>query len=252
MTRSLLTYINLDDMGIHPDPSAGRAEFVQLWDSLTAQERAAVRWALESESFDDFAERFTSATGIQSRTSAKHRLTRPVLKAYYYGSLERLPTETAKMLLVERVLSQGPGTELTAAQADRILTTDKKHLQQLASRLDTDGDGKRAILREIIAYGMQAKLVEAAALDEEGEQVSAAVYGLADPKVAQAAVQELNKMDHEYGDNDKATSSVESQAERIKRLSQAVEKRRGHAERALKAKRPQVPPPPALDMRMDR
>lgn len=94
----------------------------------------------------------------------------------------------------------------------------------MADELSVDGDGKRNILRTLIAYGMQAKISEAAVLDEHGKQVTPPIVALCDPKIAASALQELNRMDHEYGEDDKATSSIEGQAQRVRRLQLAVQK----------------------------
>jgi len=115
--------------------------------------------------------------------------------------------------------------EIHRNEISQIIKTDKDHLIELSEKLKIDGNGKRDILRQLVAYGMQTKLHEEAVLDHATGLVSKpAVYTLADPRMALLSVQELNKMDHEYNDDESSTSSTESQAERIRRLRETAPK----------------------------
>lgn len=147
-----------------------------------------------------------------------------VARVVYLGKMLKLCTDEARTLFAEAVLSRSVTQQKQLKQLNDIILHDAGHLQRLADQLQVDGDGKREILKNVIAFGMQTKLIETEMRDLLGNVKSPAVYSLADPKMALQAVQELNRMDHEYGDDDKATSSIEQQHERIARLKGEMER----------------------------
>ena len=146
----------------------------------------------------------------------------PVMRAFYYGVVAKLPSEDARIMLVKKVIGATTLKSMTASQVEALVLTDREHLEELAEQLTVDGDGKRNSLRLLMAYGLQDKQSEPATLDAKGNQLTPPIIALCDPKIAYNALQELNRMDHEYGEDDKATSSIEGQANRIRRLRQQV------------------------------
>jgi len=218
-TRPIIDYIDMDELGIDRSHMPTMQDFNSQWAGLDIADKSTVKALLTSTTFKDFFK----ATGTTSHNASLAMMTRPAMIAFYFGVVCRQETDSARAVLIRQIMEKTSLAAITHKHIEELVMSDKGHLQQLADRLRVDGDGKRGILKELVAYGMQSKKMEAAQLDEHGEVIAPAVYGLADPKVAFGAVQELNKMDHEYGENDKATSSIESQAARVRRLASQMD-----------------------------
>ena len=222
--KSLISYIDLDALGEDPSHVPTAEDFKTAWHGLSSQGKNTLKAMLRSEKFCDFR---VKTLGEKSKdTFAALRLMNEdgVLKAYYYGIIAQQPSEAAKNFLLKKVIAATTLASMTQSHVNAIVMSDRDHLKDIADKLRTDGDGKRELLRDIIAYGMQVKVVESAMLDSAGVQTAPPIYALADPKMAYSSIQELNRMDHEYGEDDKATSSIESQAARIKRLADQMDK----------------------------
>jgi len=219
---------SLIDMDLIPDATLNdlgdQERFDYYFDLASDREREFIKAAL----------RCTYVKDIPLSLPPKMRMTKHQMQQYadeshvgnalYQGMLLRLETKRAKQTLVQALFSETSRRRQRMEDVATLLMTDKEHLQEMAAGLNVSGDGKRAILKEIIAYGMQARKIEDAHVNEHGQIVVPAVFSLADPKLAQSAVQELNRMDNEYGNEDRATSSVESQAERVARLREMESK----------------------------
>ncbi len=218
-SKPLTGYIDLDVLGEDPSHIPTKEDFVAAWGELDALGKQTVSALLRGETFRDYM-REIKKVGITATGPAKARMNpKPVMRAFYYGLVAKMSSHEAKVKLIKNVITPTTMMEVTQRQIESLVMTDEGHLTEMAAKLRVDGDGKRAILQRLVAYGMQTKQMEAPIVDEAGEVLAKAVYGLADPKVAYSAVQELNRMDHEYGEDDKATSSIEGQAERIRRLA---------------------------------
>lgn len=222
-SKALIGYIDLDYLGESHGHIPTLDDFKEAWGELTAVGKQTVTAMLKGETFRGYMAELKQY-GIHTTGNARQRMgSRTVLRAFYYGLIAKLSTDEAKLKMVKKVIASTSLAEVTRQQVETMVMTDKDHLNELAEQLRVDGDGKREILRELIAYGMQAKQVEAAII-QNGKTTTPAIFGLADPKVAYSAVQELNRMDHEYGEDDKATSSIEGQAARVRRLANKMNK----------------------------
>lgn len=240
VSKPLISYVDLDELGIDPGHIPDKGDFVAAYNELNAVQKETVRAMLQAETFQKVL-RMLKQYGVEHTAQAKQRMDqKPVKRAFYYGTVAKMTSYDARVKLVKDVFAQTSIKVISTQQVEALVRTDKGHLENLAEELSVDGDGKRGILRTLIAYGMQSKQSEAETLDEKGNVVAPAIIALCDPKIAYSALQELNRMDHEYGEDDKATSSIESQAARIKRLqatvikAAAVEaKRRGSVVKAI-------------------
>jgi hypothetical protein len=233
VSRPMTSYINLDKLQVAATYLPTVDDFKRQWLTLDEVDKVTTGNALRSQTYKDFA-KFQRGEGDMSTSACKAKLVRPgVLLAYYYGVMAKMSSDTVRRKFIKDVLISTSKVGATTQQMEQLVLTDRGHLQELAKGLRTDGDGKREILRTLIAYGMQTKQVEPESLTASGKPIPA-VYGLADPKVAHTAVIELNKMDHEYGETDKSASSIESQAERVKRLSNMVKSSGTREDRRMK------------------
>ena len=214
--RKIESFLDIERAGLDETYCPKKEEYTKQWHQLNVDQKKFVAAAIPSRTVGDI----TTATGIPvkdvSETLAKDAT---IIKIIVAARLLSLPSDTAKELFLETLITTENSRELAFEQINKVVRSDKQHLQELASKLNVSGDGKREILKELAAYGMQVKKVESAIIDPAtGIMLSPAVYSLADPRMAFNSVQELNRMDHEYGSDDKATSSVEGQADRIRRL----------------------------------
>lgn len=207
----------LDSVIVDADPERIPTvdDFSAAWKLLNDKQKRVVKVSLKFNLYTDAAEALdVRALAITATLKSKKAMT-----AYYYGCVIKLPSDVAKKIFIQSLVTKTQGRTLYMESIDDIVKTDKNHLEELSNQLNLDGDGKRDVLKKIVAYGMQVKQLESAIVDgETGEELSPAIFNVADAKLAITAVQELNRMDHEYGDDTKATSSIESQAERIRRL----------------------------------
>ena len=192
-------------------------EFMVVWKRLTKPQREVVAAGIQCETVADWVEK---VPGLTYTKIYKFLDTgKMVMRAMVIGRMMSMPSDIAKATYLEILLKNERSRRHHRNEIAQIITTDRQHLQELAKGIMTDGDGKRQILKELIAYGMQTKQHQAAKVsDATGEILEPAVYTLADPRIALISLQEMNKMDHEYAEAKTSTSSIESQAERIKRL----------------------------------
>ncbi|MCP4145385.1 MAG: hypothetical protein GY752_08895 [bacterium] len=197
-------------------------DFTTIWDEMSYEQRNVVSAALSAKSFGELLD----STAKPPPYLAKKLKTEPkVGRAILIGRMCALPSDTARAMFIEGFIGAQQARKYFYDEVQKIIKTDKDHLKELAEKLAIDGDGKRGILKEIVAYGMQVKKVEDPVICPDTHvEITPMVIALADPRMAFNALQELNRMDHEYGQDDKATSSIESQAERIKRLKGAMNK----------------------------
>lgn len=202
-----------------------KGDFVKVWEELSEDQRYVVAACVSSRNFGEVLD----AT-CKNPAYISHKLKREkkVGRAFMMSRMCALDTDTAKALFLEGFIGASQSRKYYFDEVVKIIKTDRDHLKELSAKLTTDGDGKREILREIIAYGMQVKELEAAIIDVDTcIEISPAIFGLADARMAFNALQEINRMDGEYGQDDKATSSIESQAQRITRLQKAMNKEVG-------------------------
>ena len=196
-----------------------RDDFESAWEQLNDLQKRIVANCISATTYGEVMDALTITAYKLSHTLKNGK---KVVRALIYARLIQLPSDVARTLYIETLMANEKSREYHYSDIERVVKSDREHLKELAGKLDMTGDGKRGVLKELVAYGMQAKQVEAAILDEEtGETTAPAVIALADPKMVFQAIQELNKMDHEYGQDDKATSSIESQADRIRRLAKS-------------------------------
>lgn len=197
-------------------------DFIKMWDKLTDNNKIIVTACVSAQTIGELIQK----THKNPRWIIDKLKRDPaVIKAVICARMCQLPSDTARHLYIETVFSHEKARQYFFDEIQKIIITDKDHLVELASKLDISGDGKRDILKTIVAYGMQVKKVEDEIRDEATSTLLApAVMALADPRMAFNAVQELNRMDHEYGQDDKATSSIEGQADRIRRLRQSMDR----------------------------
>jgi uncharacterized coiled-coil protein SlyX len=196
-------------------------DFKDHWTLMSLEQRKIVATAVRSATIGDIADALVRTTRF---IAAKIRDDAEIGYGIVVARLCSMTTDASKALYLETLEANAATRELAFDELNRVIKTDKDHLQELASKLVVTGDGKRELLKELIAYGMQTKKVEDEVIDQETGLVrTKAVYSLADPRMAFNSIQELNRMDHEYGADDKATSSVEGQADRIRRLQQQMQ-----------------------------
>lgn len=211
-------FINPEFCGIEEetfDPTID--DFRLLWCDFEPKEKQIIQACINNKIVKDAADE--AGVGIHSVT--RHlRENAELGRAVLIAKLCRMASATERRLYIEAYFEQQGKLAYYTDEMATLVKTDKAHLAELAVELTVDGDGKRGILKQIVAYGMQVKTVENAIHDPNtGAEVAPKIVALADPRMAFNAVQELNRMDHEYGQDDKATSSVESQADRIRRLA---------------------------------
>jgi hypothetical protein len=199
-----------------------KEDFEEIWPQLDKDRKALVRAAIDANTVGNIVDN----TGLSTQLVVKRIKDCPlVVKAILIAKMCQLPSDTARTIYIETLMKNAYSREYHYKEIQKIIKTDRDHLKEMAGKLDISGDGKRDILKEIAAYGMQIKKVEEAVIDaDSGVEVKPAVFALADARMAFNAVQELNRMDHEYGQDDKATSSIEGQADRIRRLRKRMNK----------------------------
>ncbi len=192
-------------------------DFMVIWKKLTKPQRAFVSAGIQVETLAQWVEALPGLTYTKIyKFLDTGKLT---MQAMVIGRMMSMPSDVAKATYLEVLMRNEQSRKVHRNDIMQIVSTDRQHLQALAKAIPTTGDGKRDILRELIAYGMQTKEHTPAKLSEAtGEILAPAVYTLADPRIALISLQEMNKMDHEYAEVATSTSSIESQAERIKRL----------------------------------
>ncbi len=192
-------------------------EFMVTWRKLTKAQRAFVSAGIQCETLAEWVDKIP---GLTYQKIYKFLDTgKLVMQAMVIGRMMSMPSDVAKATYLEVLMTNEKARKHHRNDIAKIITTDREHLQELAKKIPTTGDGKREILKELIAYGMQTKEHTPAKISEAtGEIMAPAVYTLADPRIALISLQEMNKMDHEYAEVATSTSSIESQAERIKRL----------------------------------
>lgn len=194
-----------------------KEDFMEVWAKISKTYRPIVSAALQSETLADWV---SQVPGLTYQKIYKILETRKlVMRGIIIGRMMSMPSDVAKATYLETLLTNEKSRMHHRNEITKLVTTDREHLQELARKIKTTGDGKRQILKELIAYGMQTKEHTSAKInDATGEVMAPAVYTLADPRIALISLQEMNKMDHEYAEVATSTSSIESQAERIKRL----------------------------------
>jgi len=219
--------LQLTDPGAIPT----KDEFRKSWQKLvTKDQRNVVKTAIEKETIEEMRFDLNNITAMRvvEKFKAKN-----VMNTIYMGKILKLPTERAQRLFNQALIDATAERAALIVELMPDLKSDDAHIKELADAIDVDGDGKREQLKKLIAYGMQAKMVEVAQRNLMGDEISPAIYSLADPKVALNAIQELNKMDHEYAADEQATSSIETQAERVLRIKDSMDKRMKEAANAV-------------------
>ena len=192
-------------------------DFFEVWKKLTIAHRKMVSAGIQCEVMSEWIEQLPGTTYQKLYKILDAR--KLVMRALIIGRMMSMPSDVAKATYLETLMTNEKSRKYHRNDIAKLITTDREHLQALARQIQTTGDGKREVLKELIAYGMQTKQHEEAMIsDATGEVLRPAVYTLADPRIALISLQELNKMDHEYAEVATSTSSIESQAERIKRL----------------------------------
>lgn len=192
-------------------------DFMIVWRKLSKPQRAFVSAGIQIETLAEWVEELPGLTYAKIYKFLDHgKLT---MRAMVIGRMMSMPSDVAKATYLEVLMTNEKSRKFHRNDIAKIVTTDREHLKELAKKIPSTGDGKRDILKELIAYGMQTKEHTPAKIsDATGEILAPAVYTLADPRIALISLQEMNKMDHEYAEIATSTSSIESQAERIKRL----------------------------------
>jgi len=212
----------LSDLAMEVDNTfwPSKADFVLLWEGLTNVERRVVASSIANTKMGQVVEELGETPGNVTKILKRKNPGLAVLSA----RMCHLPSDKARAEYIGGFVKASRSLKYYHDELQKLIVTDREHLKELAGEFSiASGTGKRKILKELVAYGMQVKKVEDEVVcSESGTVTSQRVVALADPKMAFSALQELNRMDHEYGQDDKATSSIESQAERVKRLSAAM------------------------------
>ena len=196
-----------------------KENFFESWKKLTTEHRRIVSAGIKGDTIYDIIEDCPGLTYHKFYKVIDNR--KHAMRALIIGRMMNLPSDVARSTYIEVLLKNENSREHHRKDIRKLVTTDREHLQELANKIPTTGDGKRQILKELIAYGMQTKEHTHAIIDPStGSVVTPAVYTLADPRIALISLQEMNKMDHEYAEVATSTSSIESQAERIKTSAQ--------------------------------
>lgn len=195
-----------------------KEKFIGVWNTLDEKQKKVVHAAIGCTTFKQVYDK----TPIKPMVVRTTLLTPVCMKAFYLGTVLRLPSKTMMELFVKQMQSPGKGKTIILEDLGLLMSAERNHLKELAEALDVTGDGKRNILKMLMAYGMQHKIIEPEVLDKDGKVLAPPIWGLADPKMTHAALKEMNMMDHEYGEDDKATSSIESQSDRIRRLKKSA------------------------------
>lgn len=197
-------------------------DFTDTWKRLNKEQKKVVAACIKCETLMDAMSEIPGTTAYKLCGMLDQR--KNVMKAVIIGRALNMPSDVAKAVYIEMLRTNSTSRIHHRDQVMKLVMTDREHLQQLAKQIPANGDGKRQVLRELIAYGMQTKEhTPAVVSDADGQLLKPAVYTLADPRIALTAMQELNKMDHEYAEIATSTSSIESQAERIARLRESFE-----------------------------
>lgn len=209
--------------GIDGSWMPNKEDVIRSWNASSDGERQMIVAFIQYETYGEAVE---TLTHVKLRDVVKYlQSNKRVVLAIIAGRVCNLPSETARMMYLDNLMNTVHQRAMHRAEIADVIKTDKDHLIELSQKLKIDGDGKRDILKQLVAYGMQTKMHEDAKLDERtGAITTPAIYTLADPRMALLSVQELNKMDHEYSEDETSTSSTESQAERIRRLRQSTPK----------------------------
>lgn len=199
-----------------------KEDFTRLWESMSDDQKYVTAACVHNKSFGEVLDATAKSPAFLSNMFKKQQV---VGKAIITARMCQLSSDSSKALFLEAFIGTHQARKYYFDEVQKIIKTDRDHLRELADKLTLDGDGKRGVLKEIVAYGMQTKALEGAIIcPDTGVELQPMVVGLADARMAYNAIQELNRMDHEYGNDDKATSSIESQAERIKRLRNAMQR----------------------------
>lgn len=189
----------------------------KVWKTFSEKQKIIVAALISSETYGDIFEKDITVSLQECINNLKNDP--DIVLAVVAGRMCNLPSDSARQMYLSNLVQTVHLREVHRKELTEIIKTDKQHLKEIATKIKIDGNGKRDLLKELIAYGMQTKLHEDAVVDEgTGAMVRPPIYTLADPRIAFTSIQELNKMDHEYSVDDSATSSTETQAERIRRL----------------------------------
>ncbi|MCJ8292918.1 MAG: hypothetical protein MJK15_00795 [Colwellia sp.] len=217
LTKKIDWILNPKQAELEGDELPTGDDFKIVWRKLTHVQRKFVAASLQVETLAEWVGQLEGLTyGKIYKFLDTGRL---VMRAVIIGRMMSMPSDVAKATYLEVLMKNEKSRNYHRNDIAMIVTSDKEHLQELAGKIMTTGDGKRQILKELIAYGMQTKKLDDAKISEAtGEVLQPAVYTLADPRIALISLQEMNKMDHEYAEAASSTSSIESQADRIKRL----------------------------------
>lgn len=194
-----------------------KEDFFEIWKRLKVDHKRVVSAAIQGDTIADVISNAPVVTFDKFlyllETSAY------VSQAIIVGRMLNLTSHVEKVTYLDVLSKNERSRKKHSRDITKMVWTDKDHLEELAKQVKTTGDGKREVLKQLIAYGMQTKMHTPATVDESSGQIIAPpVFELADPRITIAAMQELNKMDHEYDAEPTSTSSAESTAERIKRV----------------------------------
>ncbi len=198
-----------------------KEDFFQSWKLLNVKGKRVVNACVLHSKLEDIFEHLPE---IPYQTFNKMVRDDPeIIRAIIYGRCLNQPSKVAVAMYLETVIGNEKSRKYHFDDIQKLIMSDREHLKELAKDINFSGDGKREILKELVAYGMQTKEHEAAVIDQAtGAILQPAVYTIADARIALLSLQEANKMDHEYMADDTATSSIESQAKRVKRLKERM------------------------------
>lgn len=218
--RKVVTVLDAEVLEVHEDLYPTPEEFKAQWVELDEEEQLVVKHALANVYYKEASQ----AAGVHFNRLRKV-LERPaVMRTYYYGKLLKLSSDVARKTFIQSLISESAAKSRYLEDVNAIVMTDKNHLKEIVKTMSFDGDGKRQQLQLIAAYGQQVRIINHPVLDEKGKELVPATVDMADPRIALTSLQELNKMDHEYGDDKTATSSIETQADRVKRIKLLADK----------------------------
>ena len=197
-------------------PPCTQQDIVDLYGALDAHQQEIVKRAVGHDSMSQAA-KVLQITTANLTASLKDPL---LSNAVFLFTYHKLPTQEAKTVYVRNIYKSASSYVMSLKEVNTLIQSNSNHLQELVADLPAlDGDGKRKVLTTLIAYGMQTRLQEQSQVLEDGTALPP-IYARADPKIALASLKEMNLMDNEYGELDRrATTSVESQADRIRRLA---------------------------------
>ncbi len=211
-------------LGLKCDRWPTRADFSRVYYALEEKDKNLIVQAIKPECVnvgDLF--KLTLITDFHKTTESNKLYDINILRAICYAKMIRLPSDVARREYFNTLMDLRRGPQIAYPDIPRLLKTDREHLQEMAAKVDISSDGKRALHRELIAFGMQVE-IDTQAVVEDGVIVKEAIYALASPNTVYRSLQEIAKLDGAYREaGAEEVDSIEGQAARIQRLKSTMQ-----------------------------